>query len=274
MTIAAVNFAVTLVLDPHGERIVIFAFLNVAVLLWNTVTSHVITNETFVTRTSLVTRTIVSVTPATTTFGFIAVVHAIAEVLTVRAPWTIETVVFGDTVPGGVITGVTGDTFASSFTGFGTVQVLAVTLVVGVTAVSFSTSIATRVPLFIFTTSWSAHFINGDTVTVVDAVAPYEPLVALTSGLAVGRWGIDFTISIPIAAILVVASVTALVPEGVFTTLNGYWHHTTCFFVSHTSLSGICWNHSGWTFALWNTFTSAIHLTTAITSSIRAAVKV
>ena len=242
MTITAVKFVVTLILDPHGERIVIFAFLNPAVLLWNTDTTHLITNEPFVTSTSLVTGTIVSVTPATAAFGFIAVVHAIAEVLTVRAPWTVGTVVLGDTISGDVITSVTRNAFTSGFAGFGAVVVLAVTFVIGVTAVSFSTSTAARIPLSIFTTCWSANLFDGDTVAIV---APCEPLMALTSGLAVRRWGIDFTTSIPFAAILIVAGITALVPEGVFTTLDGYWNHTTCFFVSHTSLSRICWDHSG-----------------------------
>ena len=158
LTIAAINFAVTLVFDPHGEGIVIFAFLNPAVLLRNTDTTLMITDEPFDTSTALMTRAIMSVTPAATAFGFIAMMHAIAKVFAIRAPWTVGTVVFGDAISGSVITGVSSNTFASSFTGFGTVVVFAVTLVVGVTAVSFSTSIATRVPLFIFTTGWSAHF--------------------------------------------------------------------------------------------------------------------
>ena len=142
MTIAAVKFVVTLIFDPHGERIVIFAFLNPAVLLWNTDATHLITHESFVTSTSLVTGTIVKVTPATTAFGFIAPVHAIAKVFTVGAPWTVRTVVFGDTISGHVITSVTRNTFTSGFTGFGAVVVLAVTFVIGVTAVSLSTSTA------------------------------------------------------------------------------------------------------------------------------------
>ena len=105
-------------------------------------------------------------------------------------------------------------------------------------------------------------------------MTPCVSFVALTSCLTYRRPRINFTTNMPITAILIVCGVTALIPKGVFTTLDRYWHHTTCFFVSHASFSGICWNHSGGTFALWNTFTSATHLTTAITSSIRAAVKV
>ena len=158
MTTAAVKFAVTLVLDPHGERIIIFAFLNPAVLLWNTDTRHVITHEPFITSTALITGTIVSVTPATTAFRFIAMVHAFAKVFAIGAPWTVDTVVLGDAITSDMIASVTGDTFASSFTDFGTVFVLAVTFVIGVTTVSFSTSIAARVPLFISRTIYSAHF--------------------------------------------------------------------------------------------------------------------
>ena len=164
MTITAVKFAVTLVLDPHGERIVIFAFLNVAVLLWNTDKSHGITNKTFATSTSLMAGTIVSITPATTAFRFIAPVHTVAKVFTVRAPMTIGTVVLGDAISSGMVTGISRNTFASGFTGFGAVVLLAVTFVIGVTAVSFSTSAAARIPLFIFTTSRSAEFFDGDTV--------------------------------------------------------------------------------------------------------------
>ena len=273
MTIAAVKFVVTLIFDPHGERIVIFAFLNPAVLLWNTDATHLITHESFVTSTSLVTGTIVSVTPATTAFGFIAPVHAIAKVFTVGAPWTIGTVVLGDTKSGGVITSVSRNTFASGFTGFRTVFVLAVTFVIGVTAVSLSTTAAARVPLFIFTTGWSAHFFNGDTVAIV---APCESRITLTStNTATIATNTFFpTCSIPIATKVIETRVTTIVPGSVFTTLDRCWNQTACFFVSHTSFSRICWDHSGWTFALWNTLTSATHFTTAIATAIRTTVKV